>query len=145
MAIEQKGPGGVSASYGKRATENSFDNTKTYDKDLYVNSDNQIVGPSGQVVGGGVVAVSASRALASSDNGSVLRCSTSVTLEYPEGLGDAFSCLVEPPASGTVTLDPTGSCTLNGGTSNLTRTRSSNPAGVVIRALGANVAGVSGS
>lgn len=51
MAIEQKGPGGVNASYGKRVTENSFDVTKTYDKDLYVSSSGDIVGPDGQPPG----------------------------------------------------------------------------------------------
>lgn len=55
MAIEQKGPGGVNASYGKRVTENSFDVTKTYDQGLYVNSSGGIVGPDGQPVGGGGV------------------------------------------------------------------------------------------
>ena len=78
-------------------------------------------------------------------NGKVLRCSTAVTLTYPEGLGDAFSCLVEPPASGDVTIDPTGDCTLNGATASLTRDRADNPAGFVIRALGEDVGGVSGA
>lgn len=92
-----------------------------------------------------IVVVSASRALTADDNGKVLRCSTALTLEYPEGLGNAFACIVEPPSSGNVTVDPTGSCSVNGGTTNLTRSRSSNPAGFVIRALAANVSGVSGS
>jgi hypothetical protein len=96
-------------------------------------------------VGGAITTVTASRALTTADSGNVLRCSAAVTLEYPEGLSAAFSCIVEPPASGDVTLDPTGSCTANGGTTNLTRSRANNPAGFVIRALAANVFGVSGS
>jgi hypothetical protein len=92
-----------------------------------------------------IIAVSASRALTWVDSGNVLRCSTAVTLEYPEGLGSEFSCIVESPASGDVTIDPTGSCTANGGSTSLTRSRANNPAGFVIRALAANVAGVSGS
>jgi len=91
-----------------------------------------------------VVTVSTSRALTASDHGKVLRCSAAVTLEYPEGLGDKFSCIGESPASGDVTIDPTGSCTVNNGTTSLTRSRANNPAGFVIRALSANVAGVSG-
>ena len=78
-------------------------------------------------------------------NGKVLRCLAAVTLTYPEGLGAEFSCLVESPASGDVTIDPTGACTVNGATASLTRGRTNNPAGFVIRALAANVAGVSGS
>jgi len=53
MTIEQNGPGNVSASYGRRSTSNAFDTTKTYDKDLFVDSDMNIVSPSGRVVSGG--------------------------------------------------------------------------------------------
>lgn len=53
MAIEKKGPGGVSASYGKRVTSTYFDLTKTYDKKLYVNSTGALVGPDGRPIGGG--------------------------------------------------------------------------------------------
>lgn len=92
-----------------------------------------------------VVAISTNTTLTAVHNGKVLRCSDAVTLEYPEGLGAEFSCLVESPSSGNVTIDPTGACTVNGGTASLTRSLANNPAGFVIRALGANVAGVSGS
>lgn len=92
-----------------------------------------------------IITVSTSRALTAADNGKVLRCSSAVTLEYPEGLGAEFSCIVESPASGDVTIDPTGSCTANGGSTSLTRSRANNPAGFVIRALAANVFGVSGA
>jgi len=46
---KQKGPGGVSASYGNRATSNSFDLTKTYDQGLYRRSDGVIVGSNGRI------------------------------------------------------------------------------------------------
>ena len=92
-----------------------------------------------------IVTVSTSRALTAADNGKVLRCSAAVTLEYPEGLGAEFACLAESPASGDVTIDPTGSCTANAGSTSLTRNRADNQAGFAIRALAANVAGVSGA
>lgn len=47
---KQKGPGGVSASYGKRETRAAFDLTKTYDKSLYLNSGGSIIGPDGLAV-----------------------------------------------------------------------------------------------
>lgn len=52
MSIENKGPGGVSASFGKRATSNKFDVSKKYDKDLFVDSDRNIVTPGGEVLVG---------------------------------------------------------------------------------------------
>lgn len=94
---------------------------------------------------GMIVTIDASTTLTSEHDKKILRCTAAVTLTYPEGLGAEFSCLVESPASGDVTIDPTGTCTVNGATDSLTRGRTNNPAGFVIRALAANVAGVSGS
>jgi len=53
MTIENNGPGNVGASYGKRTTTNSFDTSKTYDKDLFVDSDRNVVSPSGHVIANG--------------------------------------------------------------------------------------------
>ena len=50
MAIEQKGPGGVSASYGQRGSFNSFDLKSRYDSEVYVKDGNTLVGPDGQPV-----------------------------------------------------------------------------------------------
>lgn len=58
MTIEQKGPGGVSASYGRRTTVNTFDTSKKYDQGLFIDNNQQIVGPSGQVLGGEVQKIS---------------------------------------------------------------------------------------
>lgn len=57
MTIEQKGPGGVSASYGSRDTSNNkFDTGSSYDTGLYVDKETkQILSPDGEPVGGGVV------------------------------------------------------------------------------------------
>lgn len=55
MSIDNSaGPGGIGASYGRRTTVNSFDKTKTYDQGLFVDSDGQIVTPSGDVVEVGI-------------------------------------------------------------------------------------------
>lgn len=50
MAIEQKGPGGVSTSYGQRGSFNSFDLKSRYDSEVYVKDGNTLVGPDGQPV-----------------------------------------------------------------------------------------------
>lgn len=50
MTVEQKGPGGVSASFGQRVTSTKFDISKTFDKDLFIDSDRNIVDPRGKVV-----------------------------------------------------------------------------------------------
>lgn len=50
MTVEQKGPGGVSASFGGRKTKSAFDNTKKYDYDLYLRSDGKVIGPDGRFV-----------------------------------------------------------------------------------------------
>lgn len=73
-----------------------------------------------------------------------LRCTGTVTITVPEGLGAVFDCIIKCGASGTVSFDPTGATTLNGATATLTRTRANNPVGVVISANATNVLGVSG-
>lgn len=50
MAIENKGPGGVSASYGKRATSNVFDSDRSYDSTLYADSRGLLVDGAGTVL-----------------------------------------------------------------------------------------------
>ena len=54
MTIEQKGPGGVSASFGKRTTSNKFDLNSQYDARVYSKDRYTLVGPNGELLGGGV-------------------------------------------------------------------------------------------
>lgn len=84
-------------------------------------------------------------------NGCTLRLDASRTLTVPEGLGTAFSCIVEFPASSTLTVDPTGATQIQdtatpaGSTATRTRTHSNNPSGVVLKSTGvANVLSLSG-
>lgn len=48
------GPGGVGASYGSRVTVNTFDPTKTYDNQVFADSEGQLFDSSGNPVGGGL-------------------------------------------------------------------------------------------
>lgn len=52
MSIENKGPGGVSNSYGRRTTSNKFDLSKKYDRHVSVDSTGNLVGPNGNVIHG---------------------------------------------------------------------------------------------
>lgn len=85
-------------------------------------------------------------------NGNILRLDASRTLTVPEGLGTAFSCIVELPIGSTLTIDPTGatiivdSTTPAGSTATRTRLQTANPSGVVIKSTGtANTLTASGS
>lgn len=52
MSIEQKGPGGVNASYGGRQTsKNPFDIDSRYDAPVYIKEDGTLQGPSGNIAG----------------------------------------------------------------------------------------------
>lgn len=93
-----------------------------------------------------VVQVSSSRALASSDNGKVLECTTSgVTLTMPNsGMPADFACAIIP--NGTTSVASAGTALLNGATTTLTRAAASNPMfAVQARASAANSYVVSGS
>lgn len=85
-------------------------------------------------------------------NGNILRLDASRTLEVPESLGTAFSCIVELPIGATLTVDPTGATILvdtatpAGSTTTRTRLHTANPSGVVIKSTAtANTLAVSGS
>lgn len=85
-------------------------------------------------------------------NGNILRLDASRTLEVPEGLGTAFSCIVEMPIGATLTIDPTGAVILvdtttpAGSTTTRTRAHTANTSGVIIKSTGtANTLAVSGS
>ena len=85
-------------------------------------------------------------------NGNILRLDASRTIEVPEGLGTAFSCIVEMPIGATLTIDPTGAVILvdtttpAGSTTTRTRAHTANTSGVIIKSTGtANTLAVSGS
>lgn len=85
-------------------------------------------------------------------NGNILRLDASRTLTVPEGLGTAFSCIVEMPIGATLTIDPTGAVILvdtttpAGSTATRTRAHTANPSGVIIKSTGtANTLSASGS
>jgi hypothetical protein len=85
-------------------------------------------------------------------NGNILRLDASRTLEVPESLGTAFSCIVEMPIGATLAIDPTGavilvdSATPAGSTTTRTRAHTANTSGVIIKSTGtANTLSVSGS
>lgn len=53
MSIENKGPGGVSSSYGRRETVNYYDVNTTYDDKVFVDETNTVIGQEGGPAGGG--------------------------------------------------------------------------------------------
>jgi len=63
------------------------------------------------------IAISGSRNLADTDNGKVLRCTSSVTLTVITGLTDGFACLVLNRAGAAVTIAAGAGLTLDGDTS----------------------------
>lgn len=66
-----------------------------------------------------------SRALTSADNGKTLECTATITLTVPSGLPAGFACVIIP--SGTTSIASSGGALLNGATTTLTRTATSNP------------------
>lgn len=81
-----------------------------------------------------------------SDDGVVFTCTAALTITIPELLSPRPSFIVNPPASGNVSIDPTGAAQLNGAGTTLTRSRTSNPAGFVVTAYAESDGyGVSGS
>ena len=100
-----------------------------------------------------IVQITANTALSvAAHNGNILRLDASRTLEVPEGLGTAFSCIVELPIGATLTVDPTGATILvdtatpAGSTATRTRLHTANPSGVIIKSTAtANTLAVSGS
>jgi hypothetical protein len=76
--------------------------------------------------------VSSGFTVAVEDDGKVFTCTTALTITIPAGLSPRPSFIVNPPATGDVSIAVTGGAQVNGGTSTLTRSRASNFAGVVI-------------
>ncbi len=100
-----------------------------------------LIGPTGSVilvVASTPTLVTGSRALTASDDGTLLECSTALTLTIHAGLSPNPSIVVIPPASGVLTIAVSGGATVNGGTASITRSRAQNPAGVVIQPYNAS-------
>lgn len=154
MAIEQVGPGNVSASYGPRAVDNSnsFPLTQAYGE-VYAGDDGDNVNSLTQtqvlvvqsLVSGDRVADSVSRNITVDDNAKFLAPTGTLTYTIPEGLSPMPSFTVDCPASGTISIAKSGAVTINGAATTLTRTRVSNPVGFVVLAHESNAYGVSGA
>ena len=95
---------------------------------------------------GAVVSISTDTLITAADDGRTFNCTTALTITVPELLSPRPSFIVNPPASGNVSLDPTGAAQLNGAGTTLTRSRTSNPAGIAVVAYSESDGyGVSGS
>jgi len=84
-------------------------------------------------------------------NGKILRLDASRTLSA-DGLGTEYSCIIEIPVGATLSVDPTGTTTIQdtatpaGSASTRTRTQVNNPSGVILKSTGvANVLSLSGT
>lgn len=89
--------------------------------------------------------MTSSRDITADDNGKFLTPTGTLTLTIPEGLDPMPSFTVDCPASGTVSIARSGSATINGAGTTLTRTRADNPVGFVVLAHESDAYGVSGS
>lgn len=77
--------------------------------------------------------ISSMTALAATDNGKVYSCSTAFSTNVPNGLTPKPSTVFFPPATGNLTLTPTGGATINGSASASTRAfTGSNKLGVAL-------------
>jgi hypothetical protein len=106
----------------------------------------------GDVLGADGVEIGAPQALSgpytvtSADDGKMFYCTAPLTITFPAALSPRPSLVVDCPPSGSVTVAVSGGATINGATSSLTRSRSTNPAGfAVIAHQDADDYGVSGS
>lgn len=78
--------------------------------------------------------VTSSRALTATDNGCVLDCADGITLTVPDTLVDpGFQCKCVVDAGGTISVARSGTATLNGAATTLTRSATSNPSFEIIQ------------
>ena len=92
------------------------------------------------------IIVSADRTIAASDDGKVFSLTVAATLTIPANLSPRPSFIVNPPASGNVSIAVSGGANINGATTTLTRARSANVAGfAVVPYAESDGYGVSGS
>lgn len=81
---------------------------------------------------GAVVSISTDTLITAADDGRTFNCTTALTITIPELLSPRPSFIVNPPASGNVSIAVSGGANINGSTTTLTRSRASNPAGVAV-------------
>ncbi len=89
------------------------------------------------------IPLSSDYTLTTDDEGRLFYCTTALVVTVPV----AVSVIIDPPATGNVTIRSSGGMLLNGATADLTRARSANPIGVAIKPYAgvAGSVGVSGS
>lgn len=93
-----------------------------------------------------VVPLSESITLTSQDDGIAFAASAALTVTVPAGLVPKPAVVIVPPPSGNLSVAFTGGATGNGAGTTLTRSRSSNPAGILIQPYtDTNGYGVSGA
>jgi hypothetical protein len=86
-----------------------------------------------------------SREITSADNGKSLAPTGTLTYTIPQGLNPMPSFSVDCPASGTISIARSGTATINGAGTTLTRTRANNPVGFIVLAhVDVDAYGVSG-
>ena len=99
-----------------------------------------------QALASGGTQDASSRNITAADNGKLLAPTAAITYTIPDGLLPMPSFTVDCPASGTISIARSGTATLNGAATTLTRTRAANPVGFVVVAHSETDAyGVSGA
>lgn len=95
---------------------------------------------------GAVVSISTDTLITAADDGRIFNLTAAATLTISASLSPRPSFIVNPPASGNASIAVSGGANVNGATTTLTRSRSSNPAGVAVVAYAESDGyGVSGS
>ena len=79
-----------------------------------------------------VESLSAGRLLAATDDKKQFTCTTALTITIPNGLTPPPSAIAIPPTTGNLTIARSGTATLNGSASSITRTFANNRGGVLI-------------
>lgn len=72
-------------------------------------------------------------------------CTVALTVGLPDSLTLTGATVFLAPGSGNLSLDPTGTATLNGAATTLTRTRANNYTGVAVVHMGAGAYGANGA
>ena len=97
------------------------------------------------MVSGTRIADAVSRSITINDNGAFLAPTAALTYTIPSGLSPMPSFTVDCPATGAISIARSGSATINGAATTITRARASNPVGFVVLAHEADAYGVSGT
>lgn len=79
-----------------------------------------------------VITLTGDTTLTAAHDKAVLNCTTALTITVPSGLTPMPSCIVWPPSTGNVSIARSGTATLNGAATTLTRSLASNYSGFAI-------------